>query len=238
MTRPCIVCRGEVFAFLARDGAYEWEECRGCGYVRVSRAFSLAEAVASEDEDAARMYIEGYRRKFASKMARVRRRARRMRRRARGDAFLDVGSNYGFMVAAAEEAGFRAVGVEVSAPLVEAARQQFPGRSFLQGALEAQDFAARRFDAVYCSEVIEHTSDPRLFLERIAAVMRSGGILYLTTPHIREYRRRDYAGMAAPGHKLYFNEANITRLLEECGFATVRHDFTFFRGIKLWATRA
>lgn len=68
--------------------------------------------------------------------------------------------------------------------------------------------------------------------------MKSGGLLYLTTPHIREYRKRNFAAMGGPGHKLYFNEDNIGRLLRECGFSKVHCDFTFFRGIKLWAERA
>lgn len=225
--------------FLARDGDYAWEECRACAFVRIGAAFTLADAARGEDDWAmGRSYIEGYRAKFASKMARSSRRAKRLRRRAPGDDFLDVGSNFGFMVEAAERAGFRAVGVEVNRTLVGAAREQFPGRRFVEGLLEEQAFGEPRFDVVYCSEVIEHTADPRLFLTQIAAVMRPGGLLYLTTPHIREYRKRGFTAMGAPDHKLYFNDANLRRLLQECGFATVRRQFTFFRGIKLYAWRA
>ena len=239
MASPCAVCAGADFAFLARDGAYAWEECRACGFVRVAAGFTLAEAARGEDDAAmGRAYIEGYRAKFAAKMARSRRRAARLRRRAQGDDFLDVGSNFGFMVEAAAGVGFRATGVEVNRTLVEAARAQFPGRDFVAGLLEEQRFGERRFDVVYCSEVIEHTADPRLFLAQLAAVMRPGGLLYLTTPHIREYRKRGFADMGAPDHKLYFNGSNLRLLLQGCGFATVRRQFTFFRGIKLYARRA
>jgi SAM-dependent methyltransferase len=236
---PCVVCGNPDFAFLARDAAYGWEECRSCGFVRIAASFTLADAAQGEGDAAmGRSYIDGYRAKFASKMARSRRRAARLRRRARGDDFLDVGSNFGFMVEAAERVGFRAVGVEVNRTLVDAASAQFPDRRFVPGLLEEQHFGARRFDVVYCSEVIEHTADPRLFLSQLAAVMRPGGLLYLTTPHIREYRKRRFANMGAPDHKLYFNDANLRRLLLDCGFAKVRPEFTFFRGIKLYAWRA
>jgi SAM-dependent methyltransferase len=236
---PCAVCAGADFAFLARDGDYAWEECRACHFVRIAAGFTLAEAARGADDGAmGRAYIDGYRAKFAAKMARSRRRAARPRRRARGDDFLDVGSNLGFMVEAAEREGFRAVGVELNRTLVAAARAQFPGRRFVAGLLEEQQFGERRFDVVYCSEVIEHTADPRLFLKQLAAVTRPGGLLYLTTPHIREYRKRRFAAMGAPDHKLYFNDANLRRLLQDCGFATVRRQFTFFRGIKLYAWRA
>jgi SAM-dependent methyltransferase len=238
VAKPCIVCGGENFAFLVSDVGFDWEECRGCGFVRLSKPVSLAESAAIED-GATEVYLDGYlTKKFKSKMTRSRRRARRMRRRARGDDFLDIGSNYGFMVETAEQLGFHAIGVEVNKTLLQAARSQFPNRTFRAGLLEEQDFGDRRFDAVYCSEVIEHTADPRDFLKHIAAAMKPGGVLYLTTPHIREYRKRNFTGMGAPGHKLYFNERNISRLLTDCGFTDIHHDFTFFRGIKLWARRA
>lgn len=238
MTKPCVVCGSENFAFLVCDTGFDWEECRDCGFVRLSKAVSLAESAAIED-GATEIYLDGYlTKKFKSKMTRSRRRARRMRRHARGDDFLDIGSNYGFMVEVAAQLGFHAIGVEVNKTLLQAARSQFPNCAFREGLLEEQDFGATRFDVVYCSEVIEHTADPRDFLNHVAAAMKPGGLLYLTTPHIREYRKRKFAGMGAPGHKLYFNESNINRLLTNCGFADIHQDFTFFRGIKLWARRA
>ncbi len=238
MARACAVCGGGGFAFLAADGDYEWEVCADCGFVRVRADFSVEDATGHEGEAAASMYVADYERKFASKMRRTRRRAARMWRRRPGDRFLDVGSNYGFMVEAAARLGFAATGVEINPILVEIARKRFPGRDFREGALERQQLGDGRFDCVYCSEVIEHTADPRAFVRSIARVMAPGGLLYLTTPHIREYRKRSYRGMGAPGHKMYFTGANLERLLREAGFARVRHEFTFLRGIKVWAERA
>ncbi len=104
--------------------------------------------------------------------------------------------------------------------------------------METFDPGGARFDAVYCSEVIEHVIDPRRFLQSLARLMRQGGVLLLTTPHIREYRRRGYTRMQAPDHKLYFNHANLRRLLCECGFERVRFRFNPFKGIVLTACRA
>ena len=237
MNRVCEVCEADAFAPLFLEGAYQWERCASCGFVRLHDLLSLADATETESQHAAG-YAESGLAKFKSKMRRNRRRARRMWRRRPGNRFLDVGSNYGFMVEAAAECGFDAVGVEISVSLAEAARRQFPNRDFRSGALEEQSFGDQRFDCVYCSEVIEHTVDPRAFVAGIAAVMPPGGLLYLTTPHIREYEKRDWRGLGAPGHKLYFNNDNIARLLRRTGFAAVKHDFTFWRGIKLWAVRA
>ena len=237
MSRACEVCGADAFSDLFREGAYQWERCANCGFVRLSDLLSLADAAATENVHAAG-YAELGARKFASKMRRNRKRAQKIWRRRPGDRFLDVGSNYGFMVEAAAECGFEAVGVEIAADLAEAARQRFPAREFRIGALEALNFGAEKFDCVYCSEVIEHTVDPRAFARGIANVMPSGGLLYLTTPHVREYERNGWRGIGAPGHKICFDNETIARLLLDCGFAKVMHEFTFRRGIKLWAVRA
>lgn len=236
MSRPCDVCGAASFAPLVVDAGYAWERCASCGFVRLADLMTVADAGAIET-DSAEMYLATYQKKFAQKMRRTRRRARRMWRRRPGNRFLDVGSNYGFMVEAAACLGFDATGVEINAGLIDAARKQFPGRDFRAGALEEQNFEGTLFDCVYCSEVIEHTVDPAGFARSVAKAMRSGGLLYLTTPHLREYAKNGWRNMGAPGHKLYFDEATISRLLRGAGFARVSHDFTFWRGIKLWAVK-
>jgi len=237
LSRSCEVCdAADTFAPLFREGDYRWERCRACGFVRLENLLSLADAIETENRHAAG-YAELGARKFASKMRRNRRRARKMWRRRPGNRFLDVGSNYGFMVEAAAECGFEATGVEIAAALAEAARKRFPGRDFRTGALERQDFGGQKFDCVYCSEVIEHTVDPRAFARSIAAAMPKGGLLFLTTPHVREYKKGGWRGIGAPGHKICFDNDTIARLLLNTGFARVTHEFTFWRGIKLWAVK-
>jgi len=234
--RECEVCGADAFEPLAVDAGYAWEHCRSCGFVRLRDLLTPAAAAAGEDS-CWEQYTADYERKFTSKMRRSRRRARRIWRRRPGGRFLDVGSNYGFMVEAAAECGFDPIGIDISAGLVRAARARFPGRDFRAGALEDQDFGGARFDCVYCSEVIEHTVDPRIFARGMAAAMSPGALLYLTTPHVREYARRGWRAMAAPDHKMYFTEDTIERLLRAAGFTDIKQEFTFRRGIKLWAVR-
>jgi len=236
--RPCIVCGGRDFAFLVHDEGYDWETCRGCGLVRLVAALSFETEVDIQDETVAANYIRSYDTKAKKKLARSRRRLRVIRRHVKRGRFLDIGSNYGFMTEVASAAGFDTLGLEINPALIAVARQHFPGRRFECGAVETHDFGPEAFDAVYCSEVIEHVVDPRRFLQRVGGVMRSGAVLFLTTPHIREHRRTGYKGMKAPDHKLYFNNANLKRLLLECGFERVRFAFNPFKGIILTARRA
>ncbi|CAK0766739.1 Class I SAM-dependent methyltransferase [uncultured Gammaproteobacteria bacterium] len=238
----CQVCGGTEFAPLVTQGRFEWCRCRGCGLARLKDMPSDQEAREFQDHSLAEGYIGDYRDRAEKKLRRFTRRVRRMKRRMPGPNLLDVGSNLGFFVEAARRQGLVPVGVEINPELVEAARRQYPECSFIASTIEDADFGGRLFDGANCSEVIEHVPECRRLITRIAELLRPGAILYLTTPHIREYTRgfsparwRDFN---APDHKLYFDNQTITRLLTGCGFTDVRIEFSFFRGIKLFARRA
>lgn len=238
---PCIVCGGENFAPLVTQGPWVWVRCGDCGFVRLSAMPSDDDARALQDSDTAAGYIASYEKRAEQKLRRCLGRIARLKRAMPGPHFLDIGSNMGFAVEAARRQGLQALGVEINPALVAAARIRFPACQFREGMLEEQDFDGRKFDGAYCSEVIEHVPECGRLLAAIAGHLRPGGVLYLTTPHIREYTRgrnparwRDFG---APDHKLYFNEATITRLLLAHGYGRVQILFSFWRGLKLLAWR-
>lgn len=185
--------------------------------------------------------------KADKKMRRMRHRAAQMARitglkkAGRPLSFLDIGSSGGFMVEAAREQGFQAAGVEPDRTAVAYARKTFPKNAYFEGLLEEVDLGGRRFDAIYCSEVVEHAPDCHAFIGRIAAALAEGGILYLTTPDISHWRRpRDvtqWDGFRPPGHCLYFNPRNLERLLAAHGLTVIRRSFAWKPGIKLFARK-
>jgi ubiquinone/menaquinone biosynthesis C-methylase UbiE len=62
-----------------------------------------------------------------------------------------------------------------------------PGRWLLQGDLSRLPFPNASFEAVICSEVIEHMPRKDVHLEEFVRVIRPGGLLILSTP---DYSRR------------------------------------------------
>jgi SAM-dependent methyltransferase len=100
----------------------------------------------------------------------------------------------------------RLVGGDVSARSLESARQRCPEAELFALDLGSQAFdrehAARfgRYDAIVCSEVLEHLSDDALALVRLRELLEPGGHLVLTVPggsmsrfdvaigHLRHYR--------------------------------------------------
>ena len=242
-TPPCQACGATERRLFIRHQGMELYECPACRLVYLDPMPSEGQIRALYDDvlDGA---TTGYFAKVESKMRRSRRRIRQLKRHlpARGRLrFLDVGSSGGFMVEAAREAGFDAWGIDLDPTSVDWARAHYPQGRYFQGTIEAFDPGGLAFDAVYCSEVIEHVADANSFINAITALMRPGGVLYLTTPDIGHRRRpRDittWEAFCPPGHCLYFSPENLTLLLGRHGLDVFKRRLAFKPGIKLFARR-
>ena len=97
-------------------------------------------------------------------------------------SLIDVGSGFGYIVDFWQRQGQRAVGIEPSY-YGELGRQKLgiDNRSCdLDAFIDANP--QERFGLVFSSEVIEHTPDPRKFVDALVALMNDNATLILTTP--------------------------------------------------------
>lgn len=96
---------------------------------------------------------------------------------------LDVGCGNGIYTAwLAKKAGL-AVGIDHHLGNLAWGKREFPGVQFVASNGETLPFADAAFNAVMCTEVLEHTRDDRATLQEIGRVTRPGGYLLLSTPH-------------------------------------------------------
>jgi 2-polyprenyl-3-methyl-5-hydroxy-6-metoxy-1,4-benzoquinol methylase len=130
-----------------------------------------------------------------------------IKRHVSGGRLLDVGCATGYFLNAAR-LDFEVSGVEPSRWAVDYARTRLH-LNVTEGHLEAVDLPLEGFDVITMNDVIEHFSDPRAALERSAALLRPGGILYLVTPDIGSLSARVLRGRwwgLRPAH-LYYSPA-------------------------------
>ena len=223
-------------------GTVTWIRFPDSGFVCLQRMPSVDEIDDIQDEIGGD-YMRVMTPKWKSKARRSKSRAKWLKRHMTGGSrVLDVGSNVGLFCAMAKEIGLQPEGIEISKNLARQSAELFPEIPFHCTSLEAYS-GPGDFDAIYCSEVIEHTIDPFDFAARLFQLLRKGGVLYLTTPDLEEYLTPDGAVtrfLGAPDHKLYFTRENIIPFLRRVGFSDVTHKRTWSfgkSGIQLLATK-
>lgn len=106
--------------------------------------------------------------------------------------------------------------------------------SYAEGSAEAFEFDMS-FDVVFAGDLIEHLSNPGLFLERVLAQLRSGGKLILTTPNAfnlfniaEKLTKREPT--VNPDHTFYFNSKTLLKLLEKNGLRAREVSFLYTLG--------
>jgi 2-polyprenyl-3-methyl-5-hydroxy-6-metoxy-1,4-benzoquinol methylase len=149
-----------------------------------------------------------------------------------GERVLDVGCGEGNFAAELVGAGAEVVAVDVAEQPLRRARILHPELDLRlvdpAGSWELPDAA---FDVVWAGEVIEHVLDTAAWLSEVRRVLRSGGILLLSTPaHGRltllrlALSRRAFADHFEPrgDHLRFYARDTLSGLLEDFGFESVQ----------------
>jgi 2-polyprenyl-3-methyl-5-hydroxy-6-metoxy-1,4-benzoquinol methylase len=143
----------------------------------------------------------------------------------RGRRVLDYGCGDGVFAAALARAGAGVTAFDVSGAALEQARAyavHVPGLE-----IAAAEPPPRRFDVVFCTEVLEHVEDDRTFAVRVAERARPGGLVVGTTP----------VGQAFwdPDHKHSYDEAGLRAVLAPLGTLTLTRRYrTALRNVLPW----
>jgi SAM-dependent methyltransferase len=180
----CAVCGAGSFRRKLHTAGVDVHECLSCGLqfwepppgFRPRRTYDAAyfeNASSGHGYDDYASLEGSLRRNFARRLA-------HLGRPAPGARLLDVGAAYGFAVSEACRAGWRAVGLEISSAAARRAAATTGGCVALAD-VSLAPFPAQLFDAVTMWDVIEHLPDPHRAVACVAALLKPGGRIVLTT---------------------------------------------------------
>lgn len=142
---------------------------------------------------------------------------------------LDCGAATGFLLEVARDLGYQPYGLELSEFGANAIAGKFGADRVFCGELgdaAFPDAGPGDFGVITMCDYIEHVRDPRQTLELARKLLKPGGLLAITTPDAGSPSRR-VLGTGWTHYKVehlfYFNQRNLTRLLEDVGFSSVEY---------------
>lgn len=151
---------------------------------------------------------------------------------------IDVGCGSGLFLQVAAKRGWEVHGTEYGERPIAACKAK--GIRIVEGALDPANYPTGHFDVVCSFEVIEHLVDPSIEMARLNAILRPGGLLYVTTPNFnclaRRFSPQNWNVVNYPEHLMYFTPRTLQRLARRHGLTPLWSKTT---GISIyrWLTR-
>lgn len=151
----------------------------------------------------------------------------KLKRLVSNGKILDVGCGVGYFLKEANEAGYEAMGIEISEVAVSTGRRRLRV-NILCGDFITHPFDDRSFDVVTLWHTFEHLADPRTALEKIRTVLRPQGLLVIGVPNLSSFQARLFKSrwyhLDVPRHLFHYSPVSLVRLVEEHGFCVSRID--------------
>ena len=129
---------------------------------------------------------------------------------------LDIGCATGACLAAINERGMNAYGIDVNDHAVRIAAKNVPSATIRIGMTEDIAEWEGMFDAVIMSDVIEHVRSPLLEMKYIHRLLRPSGTLIVLTPNIGSFSAitmQKYWTHLKDEHLFYFSRLSLQRLI-------------------------
>jgi 2-polyprenyl-3-methyl-5-hydroxy-6-metoxy-1,4-benzoquinol methylase len=100
-----------------------------------------------------------------------------------GQQVAEIGSGGGHVLRMFPAA--RLTAIDVSEVFLDTARKNLVGfdATFIKGEIDKLDLPAATFDRIICTEVLEHTVDPKAILAAIARLLKPSGVAVITVPN-------------------------------------------------------
>lgn len=231
---PCNLCGGTTTKPFCPENERGLVQCQNCGLVYVSprpdpnELYALYGETYFNSDDSGTVGYTNYlkdenniRKTFAGRLDWL---AKFIQPGKSGKA-LDVGCALGFFLDEAHKRGWNVQGLDVSGFAAQSTQERF-GYEARHGTFLELDYPEGEYDLVSMWDVIEHVPDPKAHIEKIARLLRTGGVFTLATPDVGSLPAK-LTGKRWVGYKLseehvyYFSVETLTHMLNDAGFDVV-----------------
>jgi SAM-dependent methyltransferase len=141
---------------------------------------------------------------------------------------LDVGCGIGYFLNEAKNRGWKVYGTEYTDHAIEICESK--GIEMKQGKLNITDFNLEEFDVITSFEVLEHINNPMEEIGNFIQLLRTGGLVYLTTPNFNSVLRfklkEKYDVITYPEHLSYYTPKTLRFAFNKNGFKTKKIETT------------
>ncbi len=139
---------------------------------------------------------------------------------------LEVGSGLGYLTYSLHRSGYNVQGVELSSVAVNKATEQFGKLYRCEDALKLVD-DGERFDVILLTEVIEHLTQPTMFIQMLSNLLSPGGCILVTTPN-KDYplgKLLPWGTDLPPVHLWWFTKNAMRKMAEFAGLSVSFYRF-------------
>ncbi len=161
-----------------------------------------------------------------------------VRRLRPGWRVLDLGCGDGHHALEALRAGCRVVAADIDASVVHRTARRLSLRNAAVADAQHLPFHDAAFDAVVCTETLEHVQDDVTAMREVARVLRPGGLLLASVPsHFTEqaYWRLSPGYLEIPGgHVRIYTPRLVTQRLRSAGFRVRSLRYVHFLDSLFW----
>lgn len=222
----CLICGSDAILPVSGYGSAHLVKCNTCSFVFSHRIPSHEELTKIYEEDYTRTdYLSPVTVKRFNELLDEFEPFRKTNK------IIDIGCGNGDFLVEAVKRGWEAYGTEFSEHAVRVCKEK--GLIVSQGVFNPEQFNEGGFDVAVSFEVIEHINNPVEEIRKMNRVLRSGGLVYCTTPNFSSLSRRiyksDWIMIEYPEHLSYYTPRSIRYLFSSNGFRNLKTKTTGFR---------
>jgi len=225
----CLLCGTTKKALLIRQDDWKVYRCLQCGLgvleprpneEELDSLYRNSYFVTRYDEGAA-PGTEAMRKRLSWEAHRI----RFFRPFMKSGRILDVGSGRGYFLLACREYGYEVEGFDVSEDAAEYVRNTLK-IPVTTGKPSNGPYKDESFDVITMWHSLEHTENPRIYLDRAHRWLRPAGLLVVEVPNYLSTDALKYGktwdGWSLPYHFFHFTPESLDELLSQHGFEVIR----------------